>query len=196
MIIPPANAGPEMMPWVRAVNDSIRGNASAIERLTSDTNNNLKQLNGSVELLGNQVRALPEVRVGFNELRNFGLSSGIKFVQFNITVPPNKNTVSMSIQGNVQVLDTTSGGLAVANAYIEVNGLGVTWTTPLYSASKDTGASAVNNIIAASTGFKARVVPGNNLLVAMTINATNIFAFPTFADNFGTLVATAIFTSE
>jgi len=182
--------------WGRTVEDNEVDLYQKFVALAQEVEGMNRGFASSLSDIAKQVQSLPQTRVGFGRAGGFGLNSGTVYVQFGITVPPNKNTVTMSIQGNVQVLDKTSGGLAVARAYIEVNGLGVTWTTDIASASKDAGASVVNNIIAVSTGFKAAVVPGNTLLVAMPITATNIFAYTPDALNYATLVATAFFTSE
>lgn len=139
------------------------------------------------------VAQLTAPAIGFDNDAGFALT-GPLYVQFNIPVPDDMDYVSIAIFGHVEALDATSGGLAVAQAYLEVSGSSLTWSVGPFSASKDAGASAVNNVIGPVTGFGHAVVPGTSLLVSMNVTATNPSAFPTRAANFATLLAFAIFS--
>lgn len=133
--------------------------------------------------------------VGWAEEAEFSLAGPLP-VQFNIPVPSDMDFVSIFILGHVEALDMTSGGLAVAQAYLEVSGSALTWSRGPFSASKDAGASVVNNIITPITGFTHAVVPDTSLLVSMNVSATNPAAFTAEPSNFAILQAFAIFSKS
>lgn len=140
------------------------------------------------------VRNLPVPAGDFERSNGFGLASGPVNIGFSVTVPAGKTRVVFTAVGNVAVLDTTSGGLASASAFIEVNGSGFVWSSPVMPAAKDAGAAAVNNIITPVLGFEqGDLTPGGSFLVNMNINATNPLAYPVNASNFGTVAMVATF---
>lgn len=190
---PRSELPPPSQPWGRSVDERI----SSLERSVTLSNVNLAntilQLNSSVQLLSEQVSNLPLPVGYFAEQYGFGLAGPIR-VQQTIIVPAGKTRVVFTAVGNVAAVDMTSGGVAVASAYIEANGPGFIWSSPQVPASKDSGASAVNNIISPVLGFEqGSLTPGSNFLVSMTITASNPSAFPPNAFNFGTVALTAIF---
>lgn len=140
------------------------------------------------------VAALPIPAGEFAQEDGIGLALGPVNIGFSVTVPAGKTRVVFTAVGNVAVLDATSGGLASANAYIEVNGSGFTWSSPVMPAAKDAGASVVNNIITPVLGFEqADLTPGGSFLVNMQVNATNPTAYPADPTNFGTVAMVATF---
>lgn len=141
------------------------------------------------------VAKLTSPGIGFDNEEGFGLA-GPLYVQFNIPVPEDMDYVSIAIFGHVEVLDSVSAGLAVAQAYLEVGGDDLIWSVGPFSASKDAGASVVNNIIGPVTGFGHAVTPGTSLLVSMNVTGTNPSAFPIDPANFATLLAFAIFSKS
>lgn len=139
------------------------------------------------------VAALPAPAGFFDQTTNFSLATPVN-VGRNITIPEGKTRVVFTAVGNVAALDTTSGGLAIASAFIEVNGNGFVWSSPVVPAAKDAGASNVNNIITPVLGFEqSGLIPGQSFLVNLQVSATNPSAFPTQSSNYATIAMTAIF---
>lgn len=140
------------------------------------------------------VRNLPVPAGEFARSNGIGLASGPVNVGFSVTVPAGKTRVVFTAVGNVAVLDATSGGLASASAFIEVNGPGFIWSSPVMPAAKDAGAAVVNNIITPVLGFEqGDLTPGGSFLVNMSVTATNPAAYPANPVNFGTLAMVATF---
>jgi len=183
----------EVRPWVREVESRIQNLERDSERNNNAGDNANKGQNSTMAQLSEQIRALP-IPVGQYQIETgFGLSTTV-FVQTTIYVPPGKTKMTLTAIGNVAALDMTSGGAAVAQATIEVNGSDFLWSSPVIPASKDAGASVVNNIITPALGFQqGGLVPGNSFFVALSIFATNGTAFPANSQNYGTLTVNCIF---
>lgn len=168
-----------------------------------DLADRIKKLEGKIRELesasGTQraqaVSKLTRPDVGWDEADGFSLAGPLS-VQFNIPVPVDMDFVSIFILGHVEALDMTSGGAAIAQAYLEVSGSALTWSRGPFSASKDAGASVVNNIISPITGFTSDVVPGTSLLVSMNVSATSGTPFTAQPSNFAILQALAIFSKS
>ena len=151
-------------------------------------------------ILANQINALPEFDTAYDSKTGIGFSvAGNMYLQGHVTCPPTKNYMTLSLFGNGQFVDMTSGGLAVAYMYLEVQGVHadgspLIWSTPQFSASKDAGASAVNNVISGATGFATDVLPGASLLVVAEFSATDYAPYTNQPGNFATMLANATFT--
>jgi hypothetical protein len=141
------------------------------------------------------VSQLTRPAVGWAEASGFSLAATL-YVQFNIPIPTDMDFVSIFILGHVEALDMTSGGAAVARAFLEVSGSALLWGRGPFSASKDAGASVVNNIITPITGFSQAVAPGTSLLVSMNVSATSGAPFTAQPSNFAILQAFAIFSKS
>jgi len=198
MIIPPANAPVEMMPWVRSVNQSIRDNADAIARLTSDTNNNLKQLNGSVELLGNQIRALPQFGAASSTVNaiNANSSSFVTKASTSVVVPANKTTAVVSVSGGLALLDTVSGGVAAPPiGRMLVNGALLPNITSGIPATKDSGAANVNNVLFIAGASTITVTPGSSITAEIQVQVFHLTAYAAnSASNYATVALQITFT--
>ena len=163
--------------WLAKLQQQINENASSIPR--------------SFESV---VAALPVSKTFYSVAQNFGLAAA-KNIQISVPVPAGKTQVSVVCIGNVSVVDTTSGGVAVASSAIEVNGNSFVWSSPVMGASKDAGASVVVNNITPALGFQqAGLIAGGSFLVALSITASNPSAFPVRTQNFGSLTVVAIFS--
>lgn len=144
--------------------------------------------------LAEVVRNLPVPAGDFAQSTGIGLSTGNVNIGFSVTIPTGKTRVVFTAVGNVAVLDQTSGGVASASAFIEVNGTGFIWSSPVMSAAKDAGAAVVNNLITPVLGFEqADLTPGDNFLVNLSVTATNPAAYPANFANFATLAMVATF---
>lgn len=192
----PANLSRESTPWGREIEQAIEEHDRELYRRGQGEENANKGQNSSMKRLAATVAALPVPTAYYQRADGFSLAGPLYLQQTGIPIPPGKTKVALTAIGNVAALDTTSAGVAVARASIEVNGNGFVWTSPTMPASKDAGASAVNNIITPALGFQQEgLVPGETFLVSLNVTATNGAAFPTTASNFATLAITAIFFS-
>ena len=191
-IIPESGLGPQNGRWRQWVERSITGLQSGRGSSKNDTANSFKATNSSLQLLTKQIEALPIPRGFYVSTSNFGLSAGVKTLQQSISVPTGKTKVVLTAIGNVQVLDRTSGGVTVA--YANLTAPSFSWSSPQVYASKDAGASAVNNIITPALGFQQTgLTPGSSFTLYMNIDALNRSAFPVESSNFATITISAIF---
>lgn len=101
--------------------------------------------------------------------------------------------MTLTAIGNVAALDMTSGGAAVAQANIEINGNNFVWSSPLSQHPRMLGqASSITSSLQPSA-FNRGLVPGESFFVAMSIFASNPSAFPANSQNYGTLTVNCIF---
>jgi len=182
------------MPWGKNMTQWRRDIGFRFERNEQDVGNNLAQLNASVQLLSRQVAALPVPIVQSQNNTNWGINGVAGFstkASVQIVVPAGKTNVQIQVTAGVAMLDTTSGGLAVGSARIVINNI----SSPVFQASKDAAASAVNNIITPSFGISFNgLTPGGTITVNLDCQATNPSAYPTSSTNYASLTVLAIFT--
>jgi hypothetical protein len=192
-VTPPMNLPLESAPWGRDKDLRIESLEREMARRASGEENSNKTQNATLQSLAAQIIALP-VPAGYAAKRTgFSLAAAV-YVDQVIPIPANKTRVVLTAIGNAQALDMTSGGAAVAYASIDVVGSGFVWSTPVISASKDAGASVVNNILTPALGFEqGGLVPGQTFTVTLSLSASNPAAYTAQAQNFGTLTIAAIF---
>lgn len=184
-----AALGRNSQQWRRQVETAIDDIRRDLFRREQNDINANKSQNSTARLTGSNVRSLPVVQGFFKRLDGFGLSPS-PVVKQELLVPPGKTKLVLTAIGNVSVLDMTSGGVAVAYAQIAVGSR----SSPLVSASKDSGASRVNNVIAPGFGIELRdLTPNTPLEVTLTVTASNPSAFTSQSSNFATLTLTALF---
>lgn len=112
-----------------------------------------------------------------------------------ITVPAGKTSATVTMVGSVALLDTTTGGVAApfdtrftifGVPYPRANGV---------PATKDPGASRVNNVVTVAGSATISVTPGSTLQVNIEVYSAHTTAFATASiSNFATLSATATFS--
>lgn len=189
------------LPWVRQVQTAIDDLRQAAYRRDQGELNANKAQTGTGKTQGDTIRelqgvvkALPRPAGYYVKIENFGLGSEASVSQ-RVPVPEGKTKVVLTAIGNVAVLDMNSGGVAVAEAKITASGFGFSLSSPTVYASKDAGASRVNNIISPSFGFERAGFDINSadFTVTLTIKASNPSAFPQNSGNVATLTLTAIF---
>lgn len=192
-VIPSENLPPNAMPWGKDMSRWRRDTSLRLDRTEQDTNNTLAQLNASMQLLSQQVAALPVPQVQSQTTTGWGINGVSGFTTkatVSFTVPAGKTHVQIQATGGVAMLDTTSGGLAVGSARITINGQ----ASASFQASKDAAASTVNNIISPSYGVGLTVTPGSVITINLDCSATNPSAYPTSSTNYAALTVLAIFT--
>ena len=195
VFMPPINMDDHATPWAKAMQERMDDVELAASRSTNEGLNANSTQAATLNTLAKQITALPIPTGWFQQKNGFGLTAEY-FVDQVIPIPAGKSTVVLTVIGNVSALDMTSGGVAVAQATIQVGGNGFVWSTPNVTASKDAGASIVNNVITPAVGFQQTgLVGGSNITVSMSLTATNPSAFPANASNFATLTVSAIFFS-
>lgn len=190
-VIPNENLPAAAMAWGKDMTNWRRETQRQLDR--NETQNTLSQLNASVQLLSRQVAALPVPQVQSSTVTNWGVNGASGFLtksSVTFIMPPGKTNVQLQATGGVGMLDTTSGGLAVASSRITINGI----SSAVFQASKDAGASVVNNIISPSFGGALVLAPGTLITVNLDVSATNPTAYPTSTTNYAALTVLAIFT--
>lgn len=137
------------------------------------------------------IEALPVQFMQVQRASNFGLSSGwVTYVSATVTVPESKDQAQVMVVGTAAVLDETSGGVTVAYGRVQIDGN----TGAEFPASKDAGASFVNNIITATHARSWAVTPAGSFTVTMQLSPLNPSAFPGDVNNFAQIAVFASFT--
>lgn len=194
-VFPRRNLPGEAEEWGRTVESRIVG----VESLSERTQQSLLGLNrstaSSLQDLAITISSIPITLTGFAREDGRGLSGGAWNLSTVINVPTGKNRVHVMSSVNAQFLDMTSGGAAVAYAQIEHNIGGLTDLAPKVSASKDHGASVVNNVLNASYVTGMDIAPGNPVIGSTVyFTSTNNVPYTNQAANFAVLNVLAIFS--
>lgn len=145
--------------------------------------------------IAQSVQKITATDIGRARADGFALAS-FSAVQFNIAVPADMDYVKIAAWGHAEALDMTSGGAAVMRGDLEINIPGFIWSEGPFSASKDAGASVVNNVVNMATNYEHAITPGSSILVSLNLTATNVFAFTAQASNFATCTALALFSKS
>lgn len=179
-------------PWGREVEDRIKALERAAARGSQDELHVNKGQSATLTRLGQTVREMPFTDMGLDTITGFGLSAGWNtYATFNITVPEGKTYAEIFAFGNAAAVDLTTGGLT--NAYMRLQIAGS--TSQQFSAAKDAGVSAVNNVMSGGHVRSWTVSPGDLLAINLQINPLNAAAFSSSPGNYATLVAIALFTN-
>lgn len=192
--VPKQNLPPESQDWRRWVESNIGSLTSGAT--ANNIDNSFKGVASSMNLLTQQVNAIPIPVTGYNE--NLGFTGSTSFALYTdviIPIPINKSRASIIAVASASAVDMTSGGLATMYGYIEYGGTGLTWGSPDTYASKDAGASAVNNNVTIATGYQWNAVAGSSMLVSFALTATNTTVFTNPAGSFATITVQAIFSN-
>lgn len=184
---------PGSQPWKRSVDNSIAELQSGNQRSFQDMNNSLMALSNTVKVLGDQITALPVVRVYGDTSNNFALTgTWDDYAAFSFLVPAGKVKVQAFVTVNAAALDTISGGAAVAYGRINFGGV----LSNQFPASKDAGASVVNNVISGTHYYNSNVLPGGRYTMKFEMYGTNPSAYPIQSQNFAVISANISFTSS
>jgi hypothetical protein len=127
-----------------------------------------------------------------------GVGSGAWFEWVNLwaEVAPGKNFISGLIVAQAVMVDMTSGGGATLSMRIvQRYPSGFQLTSVVFQAAKNSGASAVNNVVNGSARIAvADLAEGDHVEISIQVAATNPAAFPSNSSNF--VQASSIFVSS
>jgi hypothetical protein len=194
-VIPEAlDLPPGSQPWKRSVDGRISALQVGAERSQESIYNSLTALSNTVRVLGEQITALPVVRVyGGNNIDSFALTGTFTQVAaFSFMVPPDKPRTRLFISVNAAALDTVSSG--VASAYGRINFGGV--LSPTFPPAKATDTAGVNNIVTGSYFYNFSLIPSAYYTIKFEMYGTNASAYPKQAQNFAALNATITHTGN
>lgn len=164
---------------------------------SSDQNATNKGLAASMVQLSKQLNAMP-VTVTFGATASptsANSSAWVTKASATIVVPAGKSTCSIIATGNLMLLDTVSGGVAAPpNARFLINGIAL----PLgggIPATKDSGASQVNNVVSLSATTTLNVTNLSSFTVEMQASVFHATAYASpSGGNAATFGGTAIFS--
>jgi hypothetical protein len=184
--------------------DRLASVEGAVGRLGIDLKASNKGLAAALAAVGKQVAALAGVVAALPIMAsaantaspvNANTSSWATKASVTIPVPTSKTTASLSTIGSVALLDTVTGGIAAppsARFLIEGTVYPITNGVP---ASKDPGASSVNNVVPLGPAATPNVPGQSSIPVALQVSVPHATAYATnSSSNFATLSAQAIFS--
>jgi len=180
-------------PWTRFVEDFIQGQNKRNEREEADALNANKAQASASQRQAQTIRRLPFVVPGQDTRTGFGLVAGWNTVALvTIPNPEGWDVVSITAIANVAALDTTSGGLTICEGRLIIGA----YASNIFSPSKDSGASAVNNVLSMNFGtIDYPVFPGVSTTCSIQLSPLNPTAFPVRPSNYASLTVTATFTN-
>ena len=142
-----------------------------------------QQIDDLVELVTRlpHVVSTSDVQSGFG-LSDVGSGEWKTVAQVVLDPPEDKNRVVVQATGQGAVLDTLSGGLTTAECRIVINSV----LSAVIPASKDAGASAVNNVLTVSSVLEVTPLPGT-VTVQFQMSPLNPAAFTSEPSNIANL---------
>lgn len=186
-VLPRNNLATNSAPWGRWVEDNIIGINEALGRNNKDQLNNNKQLNTSINVISDQIAKAP---LGVTQTATLtGVSPATQtlavYKDITFNVPANKNTASVFVMANSQFIDTGSGGSAFTSSAVDIilssstGTVGQTSvTSPTFRSAKDSGASAVLNVMTVSYGGTFSLGFYDRITVRLLVSASNPSVFP------------------
>jgi hypothetical protein len=175
---------PGSQPWKRHVDKQLEDHTTAIARSNQDIANAISGLSNTVQVLGEQIKAFPIVRVLGNTQEGFTLNGTFQSIaRVSFYVPAGKTKAQVFVSADATALDTVSGGLTGAEGRINWSGL----VSHTFSASKDAGASAVNNLVMGSHFYNVNLIPGARYTIAFEMRGLNPSAFPAQKQNYANI---------
>lgn len=147
----------------------------------------VRKVLGLLEDLLALVARLPQVESRQDVRSGFGISdvpsAGWKTVaSVSLPRPSDKNRVVIQASAQGAVLDTTSGGLTTAQCRVLVDGV----ASPVIPASKDAGATFVNNVLVVSMVWEITPLPAT-VTVEFQMSPLNPSAFAARPSNIANL---------
>ncbi|QIK61793.1 hypothetical protein G7068_16130 [Leucobacter viscericola] len=207
MLAPPQNTFDReqyrLIDWVIGTireHDRLLGLSASLSGNTNlELNGSIDQLNRSVDQLNTTVaevvslvKNLPVTVSSSNAVTNISINaSWVTKATLTLEVPADKSRVSILATGAAEALDRTTGGVTVAYLRLVVDSS----TSRQFSASKDAGATVVNNVMSGTHSRSYAVTPGSTITVSVQCMALNGSAFPANAANFAQVTALATFSN-
>ena len=186
-----SNLSRESAPWGREAEDRIKRLEDALSRTSSSELNANKGQNSTMGALSGQVRALPIPVSGYEIKTGFNLSVGVMYIDVPIELPEGKTKVVFTAIANFFLLGN-AGGSGTIESYIEVNGFGFTWSTPMVMGSRYTALGGIGNSATPALGFEQEDLTAS-FTVTLSLNTSTPGDFPTNANNFASITVTALF---
>lgn len=138
------------------------------------------------------VSKLPITDMNVVRVQGFALTNAwATYATASLTVPAGKRLAKLLGIGSGAALDMTSGGVTSSDCRVIVNGS----ASGVFPASKDAGASVVNNVLKGEMVTTASVAPGDVLVFEFQMKALSATAFSAQAQNFAQITALGVFSS-
>lgn len=188
-VYPPRNLPGSSEEWGRVVETRVDSNSEGLQGVRDSLQGLNRSTASSLQELARQIQALPVTATNTVTDKGFaGAGAMTVRLTMTLTVPPGKSQATVFAVGNAAVVDTGgTGGLPVAYMDLQIDGE----TSPQYSASKDHGATAINNVL---SGAFSRTVGGkSSIVVNLRIGSTNASAYPAMPGNYGNLSVIAVY---
>lgn len=212
--IPQSNLPANSQPWRRWIEANLVAILAWMPRISLTVLNNNKAVNSNLNRMSlaladlatqqadlasqqtqilSTIAALPVTLTDSGSATNFSTTSTSLTTKATatVTVPAGKTRCQLIAVGGASIADTTTGGVATSSARIVINGT----NGSTFAASKDAGASVVNNILTPSfSRSMTGLTPGAALNVTIQLAVSNAGAFPAVASNMASVNIIAIFT--
>lgn len=183
--------GPLPENWARVVEERHIELETAVRAQQQASDGDNRAMASQIAGLAAVINAMPLVSIQGVRNGGFGISSSYAtYATVSFIVPAGKTTMNVMCIGSGAVLDATTGGITTAYGRCVI-GSSVGGEFP---ASKDAGASQVNNVITSSHTGTFSVVPGSTIVVAFQMYGLSPTAFPARPSNFAQLSAQAVFS--
>jgi len=184
--------------WGRALETDVVGAKKALEIVGQNIGAQNRAIAASLQELSRQIVSLPVTLADSNTVSPISSTTlaWVTKATVNLTVPKNKTSCVLFAGASLALLDTVTGGIA-APPYARIL---VESTTALpisngVPATKDAGASNVNNVVSFSGTHSLSVTPGDTVTVELQVRVYHASAYGTASSsNFATLAVQATFS--
>ena len=185
--------------WGRALETDVVGAKKALEIVGQNIGAQNRAIAASLQELSRQIVSLPVTLADSNTVSPISSTTlaWVTKATVNLTVPKNKTSCVLFAGASLALLDTVTGGIA-APPYARIL---VESTTALpisngVPATKDAGASNVNNVVSFSGTHSLSVTPGDTVTVELQVRVYHASAYGTASSsNFATLAVQATFST-
>lgn len=192
-IFPPRGMPGQMAEnWARNVEDRVIAAEEAIKTQGQNADGDNRSMASQVQQLTDLVNSMPLVRSSASRATGFGITASYAtYASVSIVVPAGKTSMSIMAIGSGAALDATTGGVTTAygRCFVGSDFGGE------FPASKDAGASQVNNVITATQSGSYAVSPGSTISIGFQMYGLNGSAFPARPSNFAQVSVVATFSS-
>jgi phage tail sheath gpL-like len=184
--------------WGRALETDVVGTKKALEIVGQNIGAQNRATAASLQELSRQIVSLPVTLADSDTVSPISSTTlaWVTKATVNLTVPENKTSCVLFAGASLALLDTVTGGIA-APPYARIL---VESTTALpisngVPATKDAGASNVNNVVSFSGTHSLSVTPGDTVTVELQVQVYHASAYGTASSsNFATLAVQATFS--
>ena len=184
--------------WGRALETDVVGTKKALEIVGQNIGAQNRATAASLQELSRQIVSIPVTLADSDTVSPISSTTlaWVTKATVNLTVPENKTSCVLFAGASLALLDTVTGGVA-APPYARIL---VESTTALpisngVPATKDAGASNVNNVVSFSGTHSLSVTPGDTVTVELQVQVYHASAYGTASSsNFATLAVQATFS--